>query len=71
MYKNVLSSQVCCSSPQKPYISYEELLSLYHAYFKLSDMLRRSKNVKMSFLTLERYSLFCWVCFSSILIFWQ
>lgn len=64
MYKNVLTSQVCCSSPQKPYIAYDELLSLYHnGYFKLTNMLRRAKNtVKMFFITHEQFSLFAWVC---------
>jgi len=61
MYKNTVSMQVCCSSPQIPYIAYEELLSLYQGYFKLTSMLRKAKNVKMFFLTLDRYSLFSWL----------
>jgi len=61
MYKNTVSMQVCCSSPQIPYIANEELLSLYKGYFKLTSMLRKAKNVKMFFLTLDRYSLFSWL----------
>lgn len=75
MYKNVENSQVCCSSPQKPYIAYDELISLYHhGYFKLTDMLRRTKvnggsgsggrkNVKMLFISDETSTLFAWVSF--------
>lgn len=35
IYKGVSTSQVCCSSPQKPYIAYDERLSLYNGYFKV------------------------------------
>lgn len=68
MYKNVLTSQFCCSSPQKPYISYNELLSLYYyGYFKLTNMLRRAKNtVKMFFITNKQFSLFAWVIFLNL-----
>ena len=61
IYRNTLTSQVCCSTPQIPYINHEEVLSLYEGYFKLSNMLRRGKNVKMLFLATENFSLFSWV----------
>jgi len=61
IYRNTLTSQVCCSTPQIPYINHSEVLSLYEGYFKLSNMLRRGKNVKMLFLAMENFSLFSWI----------
>uniref|UniRef100_A0A915E658 FUZ/MON1/HPS1 third Longin domain-containing protein n=1 Tax=Ditylenchus dipsaci TaxID=166011 RepID=A0A915E658_9BILA len=53
-------------SPQKPYISYQELSSLHHGYFKVTNLLRRVKErneqkIKMFFFTTERCSLFTWI----------
>jgi hypothetical protein len=62
MYKNVQLSQICCSSPEKPYITVEELEYIFRGYFKFSDMARRVNNrVKMFFYQLETFSLFSWV----------
>uniref|UniRef100_A0A914YZG5 Vacuolar fusion protein MON1 homolog n=1 Tax=Panagrolaimus superbus TaxID=310955 RepID=A0A914YZG5_9BILA len=62
MYKNVQLSQICCSSPEKPYITVEELEYIFRGYFKFSDMARRVNNrVKMFFYQLETFSLFSWI----------
>lgn len=68
MHKNVLSSQVCCASPKKPYITHDELRTLYEGYFKLSDMMRvkaglatSSCRIKVFFMTNEHFSLYSWV----------
>ncbi|KAI6180118.1 SAND family protein [Aphelenchoides besseyi] len=60
MYKNILSSQVCCSSPQKPFITPLEQSQLYKGYFKLMDLVRKSKNVAYFFQTQDDYALFAW-----------
>ncbi|KAI6233399.1 Vacuolar fusion protein MON1-like protein [Aphelenchoides fujianensis] len=36
---------VCCSSPQRPFITPAEQSHLYKGYFKLMDLVRKSKNV--------------------------
>jgi hypothetical protein len=61
MYKNILSSQVCCSSPQKPYITLDEQKTLYKGYFQLTHLIRKAKNVQFFFLSQDSYSLFAWV----------
>uniref|UniRef100_A0A915MEK6 FUZ/MON1/HPS1 first Longin domain-containing protein n=1 Tax=Meloidogyne javanica TaxID=6303 RepID=A0A915MEK6_MELJA len=46
IYKNTSNTQdptqVCCSTPKKPFISYQELILLYNGYTKLADLLRKS-----------------------------
>lgn len=55
-------TQVCCSTPKKPFISYQELILLYNGYTKLADLLRKSGGgIKMLFQMLERYVLFAWI----------
>lgn len=67
MYKNTANiqdpTQVCCPTPKKPFIIYNELILLYNGYAKLADLLRKSPPgaVKMFFLIEERYSLFAWI----------
>jgi len=62
MYKNVQLSQVCCSSPEKPYININELEHVYHGYFKFLDMFRRvNTKVKMFFHRMEAFTLFSWI----------
>lgn len=66
IYKNTSNiqdpTQVCCSTPKKPFISYQELLLLYNGYTKLADLLRKSGgSIKMLFQMLERYVLFAWI----------
>lgn len=62
MHKNMLSSQVCCASPKKPYITHDELRILYEGYFKLSDLMKRTRNnAKIYFISNEQYSLYSWV----------
>ncbi|KAH7729578.1 SAND family protein [Aphelenchoides avenae] len=68
MHKNVLSSQVCCASPKKPYITHDELRTLYEGYFKLSDMMRvktglatSSCRIKIFFMVNEQFSLYSWI----------
>ncbi|KAI6192378.1 SAND family protein [Aphelenchoides bicaudatus] len=61
MYKNIGSSQVCCSSPQKPYITVEEQRALYRQYFHLTHLVRKSKNVKNFFLARGQVTLFAWI----------
>jgi hypothetical protein len=56
-------TQVCCSTPKKPFITYKELILLYNGYTKLADLLRRSGpgGVKMMYQIEERYALFAWI----------
>uniref|UniRef100_A0A915NYR7 Vacuolar fusion protein MON1 homolog n=1 Tax=Meloidogyne floridensis TaxID=298350 RepID=A0A915NYR7_9BILA len=66
IYKNTSNTQdptqVCCSTPKKPFISYQELILLYNGYTKLADLLRKSGGgIKMLFQMLERYVLFAWI----------
>ncbi|KAI6239349.1 SAND family protein [Aphelenchoides fujianensis] len=61
MYKNILSQQVCCSSPQRPFITPAEQSHLYKGYFKLMDLVRKSKNVEFFFQTQDDYALFAWI----------
>uniref|UniRef100_A0AC34QY11 Vacuolar fusion protein MON1 homolog n=1 Tax=Panagrolaimus sp. JU765 TaxID=591449 RepID=A0AC34QY11_9BILA len=61
MYKNVKLSQVCCSSPQKPYINVNELQHIYRGYFKFIDMNRRLNNkVKIFYHKFENFTLLSW-----------
>lgn len=66
MYKNISTSldptQVCCSTPKKPFISFEELVILYNGYTRLADLLRRSGGaIKMVYQIEKRYSLLAWI----------
>uniref|UniRef100_A0A183CEJ4 Vacuolar fusion protein MON1 homolog n=1 Tax=Globodera pallida TaxID=36090 RepID=A0A183CEJ4_GLOPA len=66
LYKNTSNAQdptqVCCSTPKKPFISRAELTILYNGYAKLADLLRKGRGgIKTLFLMLDRYSLFAWM----------
>ena len=65
MYKNLLSSQVCCSSPQRPFITPAEQATLYRGYFTLIDLVRHSRSAIHFFYGIQAdYALFGWVRFA-------
>uniref|UniRef100_A0A7E4W0Z3 Vacuolar fusion protein MON1 homolog n=1 Tax=Panagrellus redivivus TaxID=6233 RepID=A0A7E4W0Z3_PANRE len=62
MYKNVQLMQVCCSSPELPFINIKELEIVYQGYFKFADMYSRvNGKVKIFFQQLDTYALFSWI----------
>lgn len=61
MYKNTVSSQVCCSTPSKPFISLEEQSLLYRSYFRVSDLARRAKTLRLLLAQQEQFTVLAWV----------
>ncbi|CAD5226118.1 unnamed protein product [Bursaphelenchus xylophilus] len=61
MYKNILSSQVCCSSPAKPFIALDEQKELYKGYFEVTDAMRKSKIGRILFVQKDEYTIFAWI----------